>query len=419
MVKYVKSPPMRRVLVLLLFLPIPILTYLLGRMAAGPYSRPELKVEAFEGRVLRSVHNETAWEKWAIALKTGQDVALKRTPIQLMTFLAPVRNVILIGDAPNVYVADVPMVDVISSLPPSEHEGLEMRFTPQSERLQKRQAPDQVIPDENSRGWKHDAKKNIPGFKALYSRYPDADWYIMIDDDTYVFMDNLKALLDTLDPTQPHYLGAVTNFVGCDGVTEWEDAPYFAHGGAGIVVSKATMQTVLPLLDDCIPKYDSCWAGDIRWGLCLRDAGILVKNAGLFSPDAPNDRFNFYDPCAAPRTFHHLLGSQIQKLYELEQVARQNLQRVLLTDVFKAFMTDAPQVDVDRPHGRYIKQISSITMEECKQACKTTSDCATYVHAHGDCHLKRSAPPVSKRANGIVSGLITENFNCLDRSQWH
>lgn len=71
---------------------------------------------------MKPIHNETTFEKWAIALKTGKDVALKRTPIQLMTFLAPVRNIIMIGEEPGVFVADVPMVDVVSKLPSSPKE---------------------------------------------------------------------------------------------------------------------------------------------------------------------------------------------------------------------------------------------------------------------------------------------------------
>ncbi|KAJ3307523.1 hypothetical protein HDU76_004597 [Blyttiomyces sp. JEL0837] len=45
--------------------------------------------------------------------------------------------------------------------------------------------------DESSQGWKLDAHKNLPGLQILYQRFPDADWYLMIDDDSYMFFDNL------------------------------------------------------------------------------------------------------------------------------------------------------------------------------------------------------------------------------------
>ena len=56
------------------------------------------------------------WDDFAIALKTGSDVALQRVPIQLLTFLSDVKNKIIIGDGPNVTVGDYEMIDVYTNL---------------------------------------------------------------------------------------------------------------------------------------------------------------------------------------------------------------------------------------------------------------------------------------------------------------
>ena len=129
---FLRSPPIRRLIFFLLFLAVLLLTYWMGVLSQIGPARIPLKTEDFHGQVSRSVQNE-GFATWAIALKTGRDVALKRTPIQLITFLgspltlltlASVKNVIMIGDAPNVFVADVPMTDVVTGLKPSEHEGL-------------------------------------------------------------------------------------------------------------------------------------------------------------------------------------------------------------------------------------------------------------------------------------------------------
>ena len=56
------------------------------------------------------------WDDFAIALKTGSDVALQRVPIQLLTFLSDVKNKIIIGDRPNVTVGDYEMIDVYTNL---------------------------------------------------------------------------------------------------------------------------------------------------------------------------------------------------------------------------------------------------------------------------------------------------------------
>jgi hypothetical protein len=158
-----------------------------------------------------------------------------------------------------------------------------MKHDPVEGHLLKREL-EEVTVDRGSKGWKLDAKKNIPGFRVLYEKFPDVDWYVMIDDDTYMFMDNVLEKLNKLDPNEMHYLGAPTNFIGCDGIKKWGDSIYFAHGGSGIVISRGAMLKMIPIIDSCIEKYDSCWAGDIRTSLCLRDVGIFVKNAGYFSP---------------------------------------------------------------------------------------------------------------------------------------
>lgn len=409
-----------------LFLLFSVLTFFLGRMSALT-PRTSISLADFNRgdsttRTSTTTHATHAYDKWAIALKSGRDVALKRTPIQLMTFLAPVRDrMVIIGDAAGVFVADVEMVDVVTAGQRNENSGYVsvpkmIRDATEGRQLVKRTVAE-VVPDETSKGWKSDAQKNIPGFRVLYEKFPDAEWYIMIDDDTYVLMDNLKEALDNLDPMVPHYLGAVTGFIGCDGVRSWSNTAVFAHGGSGIVVSRGALLKMLPIVDTCIEKYKSCWAGDIRLGLCLRDVGVPVKNAGFFSSDPPNSKFNFTYPCSTPRTFHHLLPDQMQKLYELEQVAKRQHQRVLLVDVFRAFLDDTAMVNYDRPGGDF-KNAKTASAEECKALCKSLKKCVAYTFETGGCQLKSSAPPIKKRNTGAVTGLVPEHFVCLDRNKW-
>jgi hypothetical protein len=67
--------------------------------------------------------------------------------------------------------------------------------------------------DETSVGWKSDAHKNFPGFRSLRNTFPNASWYIMIDDDTYLYMANLDKFLSGYDATKPFYIGSSTMFV--------------------------------------------------------------------------------------------------------------------------------------------------------------------------------------------------------------
>jgi hypothetical protein len=70
----------------------------------------------------------------------------------------------------------------------------------------------------SSVGWKTDAHKNLPGFRLLNQKFPTAKWYIMIDDDTYLFKHNLAHFLADFDHTEGHYFGLPSSFKGCDGM---------------------------------------------------------------------------------------------------------------------------------------------------------------------------------------------------------
>jgi hypothetical protein len=82
---FLRSPPIKRLILFLLFLAILLLTYWMGVLSQIGPARIPLKTEDFHGQVSR-IQNDS-FATWAIALKTGRDVALKRTPIQLLTFL--------------------------------------------------------------------------------------------------------------------------------------------------------------------------------------------------------------------------------------------------------------------------------------------------------------------------------------------
>ena len=71
------------------------------------------------------------WDDFAIALKTGSEVALQRVPIQLVTFLADVKNKIIIGNGPNITVGGIEVIDVYTNLYNETHSsiGKSMIFT--------------------------------------------------------------------------------------------------------------------------------------------------------------------------------------------------------------------------------------------------------------------------------------------------
>ncbi|KAJ3052120.1 hypothetical protein HDU99_008244, partial [Rhizoclosmatium hyalinum] len=142
--------------------------------------------------------------------------------MQLLTFLSEVENLILIGDT-TVKVGGREVLDVYTDVyaktlrklgivDVSESETFKRNFDGNEDTKKKLTAKGQgqrVVSgqDVNGNGWKADAHKNLPGLQVLAEKYPDADWYLMIDDDTYVVFDNLVSYLETKDPNEPHFIG--------------------------------------------------------------------------------------------------------------------------------------------------------------------------------------------------------------------
>ena len=57
-------------------------------------------------------------------------------------------------------------------------------------------------------GRDHLTAKTYSAIKWSHEHYHnDMNWYLKADDDTYVIVENLKAMLSKYDPRQPYYLG--------------------------------------------------------------------------------------------------------------------------------------------------------------------------------------------------------------------
>ena len=207
------------------------------------------------------------WDDWAVALKTGASVSASRVSIQMLTFMRNFKNIMYIADVNHTigetFVRGVVPETYLPSDLASESGG-------------GKQENDQLVPDNDSAGWKLDAHKNLPGFKLLYEKYPDKEWYIMLDDDTYLLPMNLKNALRGKNPDKEWYLGAPNVFVGCDGVKEFGGGPEFAHGGTGIFISRGAMKKMYGIVDTCIEKYQDCWAGDVRVSLISSPKSSLI-----------------------------------------------------------------------------------------------------------------------------------------------
>ncbi|KAJ3372263.1 hypothetical protein GGF31_002121 [Allomyces arbusculus] len=454
--------------------------------------------EAYDGTSPRLT--DPRWDGYVVAIHSGVGTAAERVPVQLSTFLQGVRHIVLLGDTNDVEIAGIQMVDVVRggqyirdaedrmrhkeaannlgkrSVPNPEHDDPAPAANATSKHLAKRDDARlrEHVPNQNSDGWRGDAHKFIPGALAMYDRYPNAKWYLILDDDTYMFMENLHVILDQLDGDQVYYFGKYYPSGGCPGGTVWPDGPVFAHGGGGIVMSRAALTQMLGVADSCIVKYRDCFAGDIRLAQCMRDAGIQFHATvapDLFHNVAPHvANFGGYEQGTACRrvvSFHHLTPHAMMRLYAADRDAhRAAIDRVKAgqgpADVPKhwvprtaegkarqgALQAHAPHIDslpstfyapvtqadvfrriveADmgefdyqvRRHAPAGKKITPCRMpSEGRAACEADPTCASWDYSPLDqaCYLSegvRKAEP----ALGFSSGVIKGRYRC-DAAVW-
>lgn len=165
------------------------------------------------------------WDNLVIALKTGKSTILRRVPIQMATFLSDVRNLVIFGDEDAV-MGELQMINIINNSSYARSVDELRRIVGKDSYKDPNQ---EIIPDKQSMGWMMDAHKNLPAFEYLSVHYPSAQWYLMIDDDTFVFKRNLEKFIMGLNSSQSYYIGTPYTFKGC-GIPKGESGPLFAQG---------------------------------------------------------------------------------------------------------------------------------------------------------------------------------------------
>lgn len=104
--------------------------------------------------------------------------------------------------------------------------------------------------------------------KIVYEIYKDLfEWYYLIDDDTYVFVDNLNKYTSTLNSTQPYMYGNHYKLLFING---------YVHGGAGLLFTNKTMELFYnKIVEHECDKYITFW-GDVTIGRCANSIGIKI-----------------------------------------------------------------------------------------------------------------------------------------------
>jgi hypothetical protein len=285
----------------------------------------------------------------AVIIKTGHEVAEKRLKqlrtIGWMSLGRPVPNLLVVSDRSGTGVVGMKTYaqDVLA-----EHVA--------------RMNASATVPDKwfSQNGWRGDKDKNLPAFHLAHKVYPDKKWYVLLDDDTYIFLDNFASFTgqhsSPEEMARPLYTGKVFYASHCGPYDkngfhrESRGLPRltFAHGGSGIVLNAATLNAMFPSIPECVTKYSSCWAGDIQVAFCLNDLGIRSKqyNEGKgyekhFTPFAPSlsladQRYAVrWQTTQQPITFHQVPLHELSLLSQFDAMCRREHTNVVYSKLLR------------------------------------------------------------------------------------
>lgn len=114
--------------------------------------------------------------------------------------------------------------------------------------------------------------KTRQGIQQVYENFGgDYDWFLKADDDTWIFMENLRNFLYAYSPEMPIYFGC-------------KFKPYVPQGymsGSGYVLSR---EAVRRLNEDALIDEQKCRNGtegteDVEIGKCLYNVGVLAGDS--------------------------------------------------------------------------------------------------------------------------------------------
>jgi hypothetical protein len=155
----------------------------------------------------------------AILVKTGASVIETRLPVHFDHELANLSHPIQIYSDHETMFRGHHVVDILKDVP--ERVSQQHDFQPYF--AQKDQLAKGASLDSLEGGWSLDKYKLIPILNDAYKRFPTAKWWVNIEADTYLFVDNLMRWLSSLDHHGMDFFGTPVLIVDC--------GCWFAHGG--------------------------------------------------------------------------------------------------------------------------------------------------------------------------------------------
>ncbi|BBM97255.1 hypothetical protein MPTK1_1g04220 [Marchantia polymorpha subsp. ruderalis] len=133
----------------------------------------------------------------------------------------------------------------------------------------------------------------------------DVDWFVMGDDDTFFFTENLVKVLSKYDHTKYYYIGSNSE----DHIQNQLFSYNMAYGGGGFAISYPLAKALSEMQDDCLHRYTWLFGSDDRMKACMSELGVpLTKEGGFHQVDLMGDLNGFLaaHPLTPIVSLHHI-----------------------------------------------------------------------------------------------------------------
>ncbi|XP_062095532.1 uncharacterized protein LOC133801359 [Humulus lupulus] len=130
-------------------------------------------------------------------------------------------------------------------------------------------------------------------------------WFVMGDDDTVFFTENLVVVLGKYDHNEMYYVGGNSESVEQNVIHSYS----MAYGGGGFAVSYPLAVELVRVLDSCINRYHNFFGSDQKVQGCLSEMGVpLTKELGFHQLDIRGHSYGLLaaHPVAPLVSLHHI-----------------------------------------------------------------------------------------------------------------
>lgn len=165
----------------------------------------------------------------------------------------------------------------------------------------------------NDSSYESNPYKNVFAIKYMHQQRPDSDWFLILDDDTYLNYNNLLEKLSSLSTEEIQ----VNGFMNQGSYPPMPELSY-ASGGAGYFFNRKTLEK----LKDMQYSDNFCRFADVCIGAYCKSVGIHVVHHEEFHPREPS-YYGFEDEqIKRAVSFHYIFGEEMNRIYEIGEKCR-------------------------------------------------------------------------------------------------